>query len=397
MKAPTLLVVDDEPDIGAFVRDVARGVGYDAVATDDANEFPPLYSSETDVIVLDLAMPGIDGIELIRLLADNRSRASINLISGFDAGVLRSARELATGQGLRVIGTLTKPISIDDLESLLKDVSKPDSPYPETGTDEFPSLDELREAIIGKKLSVHYQPQVDMVSRTVTGVEALARWRHPVKGMIPPGMFIRFAEESGLIDDLTTVVMDEALRWTGEWNRAGRRLRTSINMSARTLTNLEFPEQLSAQVRKPGLDPGQVIIEVTESSVMEELSTSLDILIRLRMKGFGLSIDDFGTGYSSMQQLRNIPFTELKVDQSFVSRADTDDEARAIVETTVELGHRLGMTVVAEGVESESVWNLLASLDCEIVQGFLVARPMEDAALATWFENWKHKPLKTGS
>jgi len=386
---PKLLVVDDEIDICELIGSVAEGMGYDSILVDNVQNFPLLYSKDIDVIVCDLAMPGFDGVEIIRFLADNRSEASIILISGFDQGVLHSAHELAVSQDLNVAGALGKPVSIDDLERLLYDIPAQAKNRSYHGTEELPSIDELREAIGNKDIVVHFQPKIDIASRSLAGVEALARWRHPVKGMIPPSMFIPLSEQFGLIGDITTLVTEGTLEQLAKWKAGGRTVKGSINMSTRTLIDLDLPDKLLARTTEYGLDPSQVVIEVTESSVMDKLKESLDVLTRLRMKGFGLSIDDFGTGYSSMQQLARVPFCELKVDQSFVSHALVDTESRSIVETTIDLGHRLGMTVVAEGVEDERTWNLLAELGCEQAQGYLMARPMPGDGLMNWLGEWE--------
>jgi EAL domain-containing protein (putative c-di-GMP-specific phosphodiesterase class I)/ActR/RegA family two-component response regulator len=385
-----LLVVDDEEGFCDLVRFAAENVGFDVTSTTDAEQFPLYYSNDLSVVVLDLSMPGFDGIELIRFLADNRSQASIILMSGFDTHILNSARETAVEKGLHVLGALSKPFSMEELNTLITNIpAHPTAAPPPGGTDEFPSVEDLRQAIDNKELFVMYQPRIALQSRALVGVEALARWQHPLKGMIPPFMFIDFAEKHGLIDNLTSVIMEQAFEQCAAWRAEGLKIQVSVNMSARTLINLEFPEQLLSKVKEQGLEPSQVVIEVTESSVMDELARSLDILTRLRMKGFQLSIDDFGTGYSSMSQLQKIPFSELKIDQSFVMRSNTDAGARAIVETTIDLGRRLGMVVVAEGIEEQAHWDLLKELGCDQAQGYLMARPMPGEKLKDWLREWE--------
>ncbi|NQU57589.1 MAG: EAL domain-containing response regulator [Rhodospirillales bacterium] len=392
---PRMLIVDDEPDICDLISFAGQGAGYDVIATSDPEQFASFYSTQTDVIVLDLSMPQMDGIELIRFLVDNNSEAAIILVSGLDAGVLGSAHTLALGQGLNVVGAIHKPLALDDLENLLKkaprkkarDILPEENLLPE-GTDELPSIAELRQAIEEMELFVVYQPKIEMNTRELSGVEALVRWHHKKKGVIPPSMFIPFAEQHGLIGKLTTLVITKALEQMGKWKDEGHEFKISINMSARTLTDLDFPDQLLSHVKSQGLKPEQLIIEITETSVLKNLMESLDILTRLRMKGFGLSIDDYGTGYSSMQQLQKIPFSELKVDQSFVMQSDILEEARTIVESTINLGRRLGMTVVAEGIETPGVWNLLSDLGCDQAQGFLMGRPMRGEDVLPWLNDW---------
>lgn len=386
-KLPRLLVIDDEKEICDFVTFVAEGAGYDVVSTTDPEQFGLFYSNELDVIVLDLSMPGLDGIELIRFLGENRSQAAIVLMSGFDRGILQSAEHIARSQGLQVLNAIEKPVKFEVLEKTLLNVPSSAIARPQKSPDDQLTPEELQKAITENELTVFYQPRIEMKTHRLAGVEALARWRHPEKGMISPAHFIPLAEESGLINELTVLVMNEALGQCGRWKTSGTEIQVSINFSTRTLTDLEFPDNLQSLSRSYGLDPSQVVIEVTESSVMGELARSLDILTRLRMKGFHLSIDDFGTGYSSMQQLQKVAFNELKVDQSFITRLDNDDEARTIVEATIELGHKLGMTVVGEGIETEAVWDILAELGCDQAQGFLMGKPMAVEDFDAWLEN----------
>ena len=181
------------------------------------------------------------------------------------------------------------------------------------------------------------------------------------------------------------LMLDQVLKQSGDWLRAGIQLEISVNMSPRVMNELDFPDRLMEQVKENNLNPAQIIIEVTESALFEELSMALDILTRLRLKGFRLSIDDFGTGYSSMQQLKKAPFTELKIDQLFVKHADTDKEARSICESTIELGHKLGMTVTAEGIESQGVWDLLKKLGCDEGQGYFMGYPMPASEFRNWY------------
>lgn len=384
---PTLLVVDDEPDIGEFVQTVAEKIGFNAVATDCPETFKQLYDNDFQVVVIDLIMPGVDGVELIRFLADEGCQASIVLISGFDASVMNAAQTLATAQGLKVIGSLAKPFKYRDLAALIGEIpqltAKPDS-----DSKTPPSEEELRAAISGGELVVYYQPKVLIAPRSLVGVEALVRWQNPRLGFLAPNAFIPLAEESGLIDELTTIVLEQALGQCRDWLAAGIRTKVSVNMSSRTLTSLDIPERIVALVERYRLETSQLVLEVTETALLEKLVSSLDILTRLRMKGIQLSIDDFGTGYSSLQQLQRVPFTELKIDRSFLRDVDTDKDSSVIVEIMIELGHKLGMTVVAEGIETAAVWNLVAELGCDEAQGYFIGKPMPGAELAAWLRKW---------
>ncbi|MBL3526212.1 MAG: EAL domain-containing response regulator [gamma proteobacterium endosymbiont of Lamellibrachia anaximandri] len=384
-----LLVVDDEPEIGVFVRDVALDLGYEAISIHRPDSFEEYFSDDIDLVVLDLIMPGRDGVELLRTMAERASNASIILISGYDIGVLHSAQKLASEQGLHVVGTLTKPIRYRELEDMLNAIVYPPKNRPRDAIEflEFPSEQELQRAIDNDELEPYFQPQVNFSDNSLVGVEALIRWRHPAHGLLMPDIIIPLAEQSGLMDKLSAEVLQQAFKQVSEWMAAGLKTRVAINMAPCNFKDLNLPELIDVKIRQYGLGPDQVTLEVTETTLMQELIKSLDILTRLRMKQIKLSIDDFGTGYSSLQQLHRIPFSEMKIDKSFVIRATSDKEALAIVKMTILLGHELGMKVVAEGIESQETWSLLSDLGCDVAQGYFIAKPMRGEQLPEWVRN----------
>ncbi len=387
-----LLIVDDEPEIGAFIRDIALEVGFDAQSIDKAVDFERYYNSDTHVVVLDLFMPERDGIELLRVMADLNATSAIILISGYDKSVLSSAKKLAREQGLFVAGTLSKPFRYEEIQLLLSNLAFLSLDHRRKSGLLDPGIvteENLRIAIETNQLEVHFQPQVELSSHRLTGVEALVRWRHPDYGLIMPNHFIPLVEQAGIMDSLTLDVLKKSLQQTSEWLQQGLRLNVAINMPPVSFKNLDLPEAISDVITAYGLDAEQVTLEVTETTLMQELIRSLDILTRIRMKGLSLSIDDFGTGYSSMVQLYRIPFSEMKIDLSFVKKATTEPEALAIVKMITMLGHELGMTVVAEGVEDEATWDLLLELGCDIAQGYYIAMPMEGAHILAWSKSEK--------
>jgi EAL domain-containing protein (putative c-di-GMP-specific phosphodiesterase class I)/CheY-like chemotaxis protein len=382
-----LLVVDDEREIAEFVAKVANRIGFSAVAVDNAADFATQFACGVDVIVLDLFMPEMDGIEVIRFLAENQSRADLLLMSGVDRSILSSAEKLAVESGLNVVATLGKPFRKLELqEALTKNIaSSPKNVMKNCGGIDSGALEK---ALTAREFHLVYQPQVRIHDRSWSGVEALLRWEHPTHGIISPEYFIPLAEECGMIDRITQFVVDEALSQSVDWSRKGYTPRVSINISARTLEDLEFPEKLLLRLREHGVPSERLAIELTETSVAKDLRKSLDILTRLRIKGFVLSIDDFGTGYSSMLQLVQAPFTELKVDRAFVGTLLVDSDCRSVVSASIKLAHELGMSVVAEGIESESVWNILKDLQCDEAQGFWIAKPMPGSEIIGWWEDW---------
>jgi diguanylate cyclase (GGDEF)-like protein len=245
-------------------------------------------------------------------------------------------------------------------------------------------MGELRQGIERGELVVYYQPKVDTRTGLIRGVEALVRWQHPTRGLLPPGRFIPAAENTGLIVPLTLRVIDDALAALRHWRACGLPLTVSINVTARHITNLELPDQISAALAAHGLPGSALVVEVTESCLMADPIRTGIVLSRLRDAGVGLSIDDFGTGYSSFANLRDLPVTEIKIDRSFVTAATESAANAAIVKSTIDLGHNLGLDVVAEGVETEACLNLIVAMECDLVQGYFYSPPMPAADILAW-------------
>ena len=246
---------------------------------------------------------------------------------------------------------------------------------------------ELRHAIDEGLLSFHYQPKIDIKSEFVVSVEALARWIHPVHGNVPPDEFILHAERTGLIGDLTRWAFDTALKDLVNWQQKGFDLSIAINLSARNLHEEGLPDMLDGMIRDYGVEPDRLVLEITESAIMIDPERAMEVVERLADLGFMLSIDDFGTGYSSLSYLRRLPVQELKIDQSFVAQMDESDGDLVIVRSTIDLAHNLGLTVVAEGIESGGHITLLRELGCDVGQGFHISQPLRESELTQWLEN----------
>ena len=253
-------------------------------------------------------------------------------------------------------------------------------------------LGELRRAVEGDDLLLHYQPKVDLHKKTVVGVEALLRWPHAKRGMVPPGTFIPLAEKTGLMRQLTRLVLDKVAREARQWQQDGWSLPVAVNVSARSLHDRLIVDDVADALRMHDLDPDRLQIEITESAVMADEARAAETLSGLTGKGVKISIDDFGTGYSSLRLLRRLPVSELKIDRSFVmGMAGEAGEDTAIVRSTNDLGHNLGLTVVAEGVEDEWTLDVLSAFGCDLAQGYHIARPMPPADLPGWIaqSDWK--------
>ncbi|GGF57314.1 diguanylate phosphodiesterase [Terasakiella brassicae] len=397
-----LLVIDDEPDICEFICDVADGMGFSTAKTHKSLDFPLLYSNDLDCIVMDLSMPDMDGIELMRFLGHNQCNADIIVVSGMDESIISTANRLARDHGLNVLGSLSKPIKITSLEDILSRVTlrsierkAVSSTVKYDKQDQtFPTVEEMRAAIDNKQIQPFFQPQISTHDDTLVACEALARWHHPEKGLVPPFQFISFAEDNNLINDLTLCMFEQVLETLTHWQTCGINIGCSINFSAHSLSNLDLPDLLFAQALKYGISTNFLTIEITENAVLEEGKTYLDVLTRLRMKGFKLSIDDFGTGYSSMKQLRDIPFNEVKIDRSFVMNVMTEESAKSIVQSTTNLAHTLSMSIVSEGVEDLETLNFLKELGSDLLQGYYFSPPLARDDFQQWAHQWQKNKQK---
>ena len=393
----TALVVDDDEFMCELLCNAMGQLGIqDILSTDSGAKALEILTANPaiDFIFCDLQMPVMDGVEVIRYLADTGYSGGVILVSGEDQRILETAQNVAEVRGLNVIGSLTKPVAADTIYELLKQYHKAEHrsssrpPLPEV------TIDELRAAIDAGEITPYFQPQMNIETGVISSVETLARWLHPEKGMIPPIVFVALAEEGELIEDLTETIINQALRQGSIWKKQGHPLKISINLSMDNLQHLDIVDRLVAAVNASDVDVSDLMLEVTESRLVKDLSTCLDVLTRLRLKGFGLSIDDFGTGYASMEQLKMMPFVELKVDRSFVHKARNDRTRRAILESSISLGKQLGASIVAEGVENQDDWDLVAELGCDIAQGYYIARPMAAEDLDSWFGQHKQSCQK---
>jgi diguanylate cyclase (GGDEF)-like protein len=246
------------------------------------------------------------------------------------------------------------------------------------------TLQELRVALAERQLVVYYQPKVDLATGAVRGVESLVRWNHPVRGLVQPGDFLSIVEEAGLMNAMTQQVLDMALDQAAVWHARGDDLTVAVNLTASALVDAELPERIAAMLSDRGLPASALILEITEEFLLEDRSRTTAILTRLRAGGIRIAIDDFGTGYSSLAYLRDLPIDELKLDRSIVSPMKDDPRAAALVASTIELAHSLGLTMVAEGVEDAEVYADLARYGCDEAQGFLMSRPMPAGELDRW-------------
>ncbi|WP_432744617.1 EAL domain-containing response regulator [Methylobacter sp. G7] len=392
ISARRILVIDDDPFMLKLMSHLLGHLGFIQVTTcdngRDALEKMDCQNSLPDLILLDLCMPEMDGIEFLRHLVERSYTGSVILVSGEDERMLQCVEKLVQEHKIPALGYLHKPFNSEDLFALLEKWECPKLNKLWSAKKTY-NVDEVRAAIVNGELVNYYQPKVVVATGKVVGVESLVRWYHPQDGMVFPDHFIGVAEKHGLIDDLTRAVIGEAFAQTKTWQDDGLHLRVAINISMDNLASLEFADYVAAAASAADIEPDCIVLEVTESRLMKELSGPLETLTRLRLKHFSLSIDDFGTGHSSFIQVCDIPFNELKVDKRFVHGAASNATLRAIYGTSLSLAQQLGMKTVAEGVEDRADWDLLRSTGCDLAQGYFIAKPMPAGDIPAWITAWE--------
>lgn len=376
-----VLIFDDDDAIGRLVARIATMSGMDAMAVTDAGAFSEsLRDDPPQIVVLDLQLGGTDGVEQMRLLADRQYTGTLVLMSGYDARVLGTARAVGKSLGLKVECVLEKPLRVTELEEVFEHLRS---------AGESLSIERLLTGIANDELLLNFQPVVTRNPRTLRKLEALVRWEHPDLGRIPPNDFLPMAESNvAAMDALTNWVIVAAVEAYQVLVELGTGVPIAVNISPQNLHDLTLPDRLEQKLRAGQMPPGHLCLEITESAVFKDVSRTMDILSRMRLKGMQLSIDDFGTGYSSLKMLRQMPFSEIKIDQSFVGDVTTSRDSRAIVKSIIDLAANMEMGCVAEGVETEATADLLEQLGVRDLQGYLIARPMLIEEVSAWLAVW---------
>ncbi|MGA8277618.1 MAG: EAL domain-containing response regulator [Rhodanobacteraceae bacterium] len=380
-----LLILDDEPAVAQTVAFAAKRHGFAVCLSHSAKGFfDDIVRFSPSHIIIDLLMPGMDGVEVLRSLASMDCAANIIMMSGMGAKVLESAQRAGIERGLHISGILPKPFKPAELRALLDADAHFElrSGHP-AGTDHEVSPREIETAFRSGQFATHYQPKIRLGNGRPAGVEALVRWRHPALGLLQPDRFLPVIEQSGNMSMLTDMMIEESLAWFADAALSGD-MELAINISGSCLTDVSFADVLAARCHRLRVDPSRIILELTETTATRHTAETFDILTRVRLKSFQLSIDDFGTGYSSLVQLAQLPFSEIKIDRSFVGAMLSSAEASKIVATTIGLGKALHLTIVAEGVENEAQVRELTKLGCDQAQGYFFSKPMDGATARTW-------------
>lgn len=404
MKDKVVLILDDEYSVARTAALAVEKIGYEVLVSTAATEFFCLLEKhKPDYILLDLLMPDMDGVEVFIELAKRSSTAKIIILSGAETTILHAARITAIEHHLNVLGVVAKPYILDSLRQLLLQDSE-DSLNRFVVADEHkiagevndPSYIELFLALQRSELFVVYQPKISCQSGEVVGFEALVRWQHPLRGLVMPDHFIPLAEASDLINPLTRYVASEAFDWFAE-NFLDSEMHLAINVSARNLMTPNFADELAFLCLEHNVDTRRIVCEITETSMMEDSLDFLDALTRLRLKGLQLSIDDFGTGFSSMERLAHLPFSEIKVDKSFVLQSSESLGARSVIESIIDLGKAIGLRSSAEGVEDWTSVKMLRDLNCDILQGYFISKPMTHDVALQWMRDYDPTKFNVGA
>jgi EAL domain-containing protein (putative c-di-GMP-specific phosphodiesterase class I) len=336
-----------------------------------------------DLVLCDLRMPERAGIETLRAFAAFGVQSGVAIMSGEDERMIETAALLTEAHGLRLLGTVQKPVTEAKLEVLFAKMRSAIA-----GTGEGPALapaPDIQNAFIRGELLLQYQPKVWVENGELAGVEALVRWNHPEYGMFQPGAFVPLIEASAEhTKSLTEYTLRESVAAAGRSRAAGADLHVAVNLSRRAFDNLALPEWIESLCRDAGVPTASITLEITETAVAHEAVHLLDVATRLRLKGFALSVDDFGTGESGLSQLKRLPFTEIKIDREFVDGCSRSATQRSVVEASLALAKGLGMEAVAEGVQYQADWDVLAGLGCDLVQGYYVSPPLSEENLGKW-------------
>lgn len=382
--SPRVLVIDDDPSVRELFADVAREVGFDAVELPgDCDLARPDLSAGARIVLLDLTMPGRDGIEVLRTLAALEEVPTVVLVSGQDRRTIASARRVGIELGLAMGPSLQKPVAVADLMTALISAEEQERRTARPGTaappEWHPPAAEIERALANDEFEVHFQPKIGLRGRQsvrVVGAEALVRWRHPDRGLVAPSAFVPLLEATRWLAPFTDIVIDKAIAGRRAWEIDCGPLPVSLNLSRALLADLSFPDRIETMLTRAGLGPDAVMVEITETAAIADLGRAADIVTRLRLKGIATSLDDFGNGAGTLFEIYRLPVAELKIDRSLVAEVARDGDAETVLKALVGLAHALGLSICAEGVETVATAERLIALGCDSAQGFFYSKPL---------------------
>ena len=347
------------------------------------------FTPKVDVAVIDLALGGMDGLELLRAIAGLKSGVRLIVIGAQPASVLFSVETLAQAYGVELLGTVAKPVSSAKLKTLLDNLQPPARPRAAPSSPAF-SFAEVGVGLQQRQFEPFFQPKIELAAGQVKGLETFARWRHPEHGVLGPGAFIDALEQNNRIDFLDWTMIELSVECCRKYHDQGIPISISLNLAPETLAHPHFIRQVQSCMKRHGLMPDYLTFEIPEAAILKFDADFIERLVRLRMMGFGLAIDDYGTGRSNLQLLARIPFSELKIDRSFVDGASKKRPLGTVLKSCLGLAHSLDRMSVAVGVETRQDWDFLQGLGCTYAQGYHIANPMAASAFPGWLEDWRH-------
>ncbi|MYM27918.1 EAL domain-containing protein [Duganella sp. CY15W] len=343
-----------------------------------------------DIAIIDLALPGMDALELIRRLGEARCKAGIIIVGAQTNAVLFSVETMALAYGVNVLGAIGKPVIGSRLEAFIGNYLQPAQPHGAGGRAPALSFAEVGQGLQSREFDPFFQPKIELETGQVKGLEMFARWRHPLYGVLGPASFMPALEEARRVDFLDWTMIEKSAAACRALHDQGIPISFSINVDQTTLAHPQFMEQVAACLERHRIMADYITFEMTESAVLTTDPHFLERLLRLRMKGFGLAIDDYGTARSNLQLLARIPFSELKIDRSFVDGASKRAAIGTVLRSCLGLARSLDRRSVAVGVETKQDWDFLQGLGCTYAQGYYIAKPMPVEEFPAWLADWQH-------
>ncbi|WP_426114318.1 EAL domain-containing response regulator [Massilia sp. PWRC2] len=389
------LVAEAEPGQRRLLADMLVQMGAHAVIEVAEGHAALRYCQGSDgpavqVALIDLALPGIDGLELIRRLAAMACPVRLIVVGRVAANLLFAVETMAQAYGVDLLGTLSAPVSSERLQELLGNYTQAPAvcALAADGVASF-GFAEVADGVHQGQFEPFFQPKIELATGHVTGLETFARWRHPQHGLLGPQAFMAALEQRQRMDVLDWSMIEQSIERCRAFHDMGMPISMSINVAPDTLAQADFLTQAGACLERYRLLPDYITFEISEASVLSIEAAFVERLLRMRMAGFGLAIDDYGTGRSNLQLLARIPFSELKIDRSFVDGASKKRALGTVLSSCLGLARSLDRKSVAVGVETRQDWEFLQSLGCTCAQGYYIASPMEASAFPEWLSDWR--------